>query len=74
VGRIRLALQEGGLETLLHVDTNGRAAQEEAWTKRKRSLRRLASARTRDSESALEAAVYLSGMESPPLERGAPHW
>jgi hypothetical protein len=74
VGRIRLALQDGGLETLLHIDTNGREAQAEAWSRRKRALRRIASARTRESESALQAATFLSGMESPPLVRGTPHW
>ncbi len=74
VGRIRLALREGGLDTLLHIDTNGKAAQQLAWKERKRLLRRMATAARRRQESEKLAALFLQGMESPPLERGAPHW
>jgi hypothetical protein len=74
VGRIRLALRPGGLEALLHVDTNGKAAQEAAWTRRKRGLRRLAGTRARTAAAALDAEPFLEGMESPPASRGAPHW
>jgi zinc dependent phospholipase C len=73
VGRIRLALAPGGLETLLHIDTNGKAAQHEAWTARKRTLGRLSSVR-RQQEAGAEAARFLAGMESPPLNGGKPHW
>jgi len=74
VGRIRLALRPEGLETLLHLDTNGKGAQEAAWQLRKRGLRRFASSSVRARESEEAAAPFLSGMESPPSERGAPHW
>ncbi len=74
VGRIRLALREGGLETLLHVDTNGKAAQTAAWKARKRTLRRLTTAGRRRHESEKQAALFLQGMESPPLASGTPLW
>ena len=74
VGRIRLALKPGGLETLLHIDTNGKEAQAAAWNGRKRALRRVASAARRHRESEQLATLFLHGMESPPLERGLPHW
>jgi hypothetical protein len=73
VGRIRLALEPGGLEQLLHIDTNGKAAQHGAWFARKQSLKRISSAR-RERESAASAALFLEGMESPPRELGTPHW
>jgi hypothetical protein len=73
VGRIRLALEPDGLETLLHIDTNGKAAQHGAWTARKQALKRIWSAR-RERESAANAAHFLVGMESPPAKRGEPHW
>jgi hypothetical protein len=73
VGRIRLALDPDGLETLLHIDTNGKAAQHGAWSARKQALRRISSAR-RERESAENAARFLNGMESPPAQRGEPHW
>jgi hypothetical protein len=74
VGRIRLALRPKGLETLLHIDTNGKAAQKAAWKTRKRALRRIASAERRQKESAALAGAFLQGMESPPSQSGAPHW
>lgn len=74
VGRIRLALRPKGLETLLHIDTNGKAAQKSAWKARKRALRRIASAERRSRESAELAGTFLQGMESPPRETGMPHW
>jgi hypothetical protein len=74
VGRVRLALRPGGLETLLHLDTNGKKAQEAAWTMRKKGLRRLASGRTRATEARQQAEAFLVGMESPPADGGQPHW
>jgi len=73
VGRIRLALEPDGLPQLLHLDTNGKLAQHEAWTGRKRALARISGAR-RVEESFQHAQRYLSGMESPPPGSGAPHW
>jgi len=73
VGRIRLALAPGGLDTLLHIDTNGKAAQQSAWQSRKKALSRL-SARRRETESAEAAREFLVGMESPPRNGGVPHW
>ncbi len=74
VGRIRLALREGGLETLLHIDTNGRSAQKRAWSTRKRSLRRFVRGERRSDESRALSQTFLTGMESPPLDQGSPHW
>ena len=73
VGRIRLAFEPEGLATLLHIDTNGKAAQAAAWGARKLALKRITRAR-RERESAAAAEPFLAGMESPPTERGAPHW
>ena len=73
VGRIRLALEPEGLATLLHIDTNGKAAQHGAWQARKQALKRISSAR-RERESAACAAPFLAGMESPPPAQGEPHW
>lgn len=74
VGRIRLALSPNGLDTLLHIDTNGKNAQQAAWKARMRVLRRFATATTRRSESEEAATVFLEGMESPPSDGGVPHW
>ena len=74
VGRIRIALRPGGLETLLHIDTNGKAAQAEAWQRRKRALRRLVGSARRERECAEHARGFLVGMESPPSQQGVPHW
>jgi len=73
VARIRLALECDGLETLLHVDTNGKQAQHGAWNARKQALKRISRVR-RERESAASAARFLSGMESPPAVRGEPLW
>jgi hypothetical protein len=73
VGRIRLALEPDGLTTLLHIDTNGKAAQNAAWGGRKRALTRITQAR-RERDSAACAEPFLVGMESPPSSGGAPHW
>jgi len=73
VGRIRLALEPEGLAMLLHIDTNDKAAQDEAWTGRKSALRSISSAR-RERASAANAEAFLGGMESPPKAGGAPHW
>jgi len=74
VGRIRIALRPGGLETLLHIDTNGKAAQAEAWQRRKRALRRWVSTARRERECAEHSQDFLVGMESPPTASGTPHW
>jgi len=74
VGRIRLALKEGGIEKLMHLDTNGKAAQRRAWEVRKRLLRRITSPARRRLESEEAAAAFLQGMESPPPGGGTPHW
>ncbi len=74
VGRIRLALREDGLATLLHIDTNGKAAQKAAWSGRKRLLRSVVSPARRRHESERFAAQFLLGMESPPVNGGVPHW
>jgi hypothetical protein len=73
VARIRLALEPEGLATLLHLDTNGKAAQAAAWAGRKRALSRL-TARRRERESTECAQAFLTGMESPPRNGGTPHW
>lgn len=73
VGRIRMALDPDGLAQLLHLDTNGKLAQHEAWTGRKRALARISGAR-RVEESFQHAQRFLSGMESPPPGGGTPHW
>lgn len=73
VGRIRLAFAPDGLEMLLHIDTNGKAAQKAAWDGRKRALARITRAR-RERESERNAEPFLVGMESPPPGQGAPHW
>ena len=73
VGRIRLALAPDGLAQLAHLDTNGKHAQHEAWTGRKRALTRLSTLR-REQDSFEHAQRYLTGMESPPPGGGLPHW
>jgi hypothetical protein len=73
VARIRLAFEPDGLATLLHLDTNGKHAQGQAWEARKRALGRLTRAR-RERDSAAAAAPFLAGMESPPVSAGDPHW
>ena len=75
VARVRLALSPGGVERLAHLDTNGKAAQREAWTARKRVLRQLRSPARRREASAEAAAPFLEGMETPPPTGEAlPHW
>ena len=74
VGRIRFALQGDALGPLLHIDTNGKQAQRTAWKARKRVLRRIASGARRRVSSEEHAAIFLEGMESPPIARGEPHW
>ncbi|MEO0650095.1 MAG: zinc dependent phospholipase C family protein [Planctomycetota bacterium] len=60
--RVLLALSDGGVEQLAHVDTNGKAAQAEARA-------------TSKSAAAEQAARFLEGMQSPPPNAGnAPHW
>lgn len=73
VGRIRLALAPDGLAQLAHLDTNGKHAQHEAWTGRKRALTRL-SAQRREQDSFEHAQRFLTGMQSPPPSGGEPHW
>lgn len=74
VGRIRLALSPDGLEPLLHIDTNGKVAQETAWRLRKGIMRRVASNETRQGAGRQAAEPFLKGMESPPSMGGTPHW
>jgi len=73
VARIRLALAPGGVETLAHIDTNGKDAQHRAWSGRKSALASLTTAR-RERESSSLAQTFLGGMESPPNGGGTPHW
>jgi len=73
VARVRLALG-GELESLLHIDTNGKDAQRAAWQGRKQRMRRFASSHKRALESERAARAFLVGMESPPPSAGAPHW
>ncbi|MBM3977564.1 MAG: zinc dependent phospholipase C family protein [Planctomycetes bacterium] len=75
VARIELALSPRGLAKLVHVDTNGKQAQQAALAARKGLLERLA-LRREERESLFEqrAAVFLEGMQSPPPTNGAPHW
>jgi len=75
VGRVRLALSgKAGLESLLHIDTNGKKAQKHAWDGRKRLLRRFTTSTKRREEAELFALDFLAGMESPPPDEGSPHW
>lgn len=75
VGRVRLALRRGGVAKLAHIDTNGKAAQRDAMTMRKRILNTWTSTPARQAESEEAAAVFLEGMESPPRRGDAkPHW
>ena len=73
VARIRLALSPEGLATLAHIDTNGKDAQQRAWSGRKSALASLTRTR-RERESAELAQSFLPGMESPPNGSGQPHW
>lgn len=75
VARVELALAPRGLSRLIHVDTNGKAAQRAALTARKGLLERLTLTREqRDQLFERRAAPFLEGMQSPPPTRGAPHW
>ncbi|MEW6074003.1 MAG: zinc dependent phospholipase C family protein, partial [Planctomycetota bacterium] len=77
VARMHLAMQPEGLEKLAHIDTNGKKAQGRAWRKRRRILRRFTGATGRRRESEEAAALFLEGMETPPIVPAggaAPHW
>lgn len=74
VARIRLALTPDGVRELQAIDTNGKDAQSRAWKGRMRILRRLTSSRERQRESEEFSALFLEGMESPPVSTGTPHW
>ena len=76
VARMRLALTPGGLEQLAHLDTNGKGAQARAWAMRKRVLRSFAGSQKRRMVSEQQAAVFLEGMQTPPVPTGeaVPHW
>jgi len=66
VDRVRLALHERGLRTLLHVDTTGKAAQKAAAQMRSRLVRELPAGPERDGRAEELAAPFLEGMQSPP--------
>lgn len=66
VERIVLALSDGGIERIAHVDANGKAAQKAAVSVRTSLLHRMSPRRMGDDESAKLAAPFLIGMESPP--------
>jgi hypothetical protein len=67
VERIVLALSEGGIDRIAHVDANGHAAQKTALTLQKRWLPRLVTpGRVDTPESAALAGRFLEGMHSPP--------
>ncbi|MFN0242946.1 MAG: zinc dependent phospholipase C family protein [Planctomycetota bacterium] len=66
VERIRLALHPKGLRRLVCVDANGKAAQQRAMKMRTNVLQRFAPGHARSVESAEDAVVFLTGMESPP--------
>lgn len=66
VERIRLALHPKGLRRLVCVDANGKDAQKRAMKMRTNVLQRFAPGHARSVESAEDAVVFLTGMESPP--------
>jgi hypothetical protein len=73
--RARLALSRGGLAKLEHIDTNGKAAQKEAMRQRRRLVRQYPAGPARHHAGEAAAAVFLEGMQSPPLKNGeAAHW
>jgi hypothetical protein len=76
VDRVRLALHERGLASLLHLDTTGKAAQKEAARRRRILVQRHPPGATRDAHALELAGPFLAGMQSPPPEhRGrAPLW
>jgi hypothetical protein len=76
VGRIRLALHPRGLTKLIHIDTNGKAAQREAMRLRRRLVTRYPAGERRRIAAEEAALPFLEGMQSPPgghRER-TPHW
>ena len=74
VERVRMALHPRRLPGLVHIDTNGKAAQRTAMTLRKKIATPHPPGTARRTEAEAEARVYLTGMESPPPERGDAHW
>ncbi|MCC7012220.1 MAG: zinc dependent phospholipase C family protein [Planctomycetes bacterium] len=70
VERIVLALGDGGIERIAHVDANGKQAQKAAVSVRTKLLQRFVAPRSLNGdESARLAAPFLGGMESPPPRR-----
>ncbi|MDP6839759.1 MAG: zinc dependent phospholipase C family protein, partial [Planctomycetota bacterium] len=74
--RIRLALRPRGLKKLLHIDTNGKAAQAKAMELRRRLVTRYPAGKRRNEAAAKAALPFLEGMQSPPIDhrRSSPHW
>jgi hypothetical protein len=73
--RVLLALSEGGVARLAHVDTNGAAAQQAALRERREGVRAKPRGPERSDEHLRRAESFLVGMESPPPSEGAtPHW
>lgn len=76
VDRVRLSMHPRGFRRLLHLDTNGKAAQKEAARLRKRLVQEHPAGAARDAHAEQLAAPFLEGMQSPPPDHksGSPHW
>jgi hypothetical protein len=66
VDRVRLALHPRGFREIQSVDPNGKQAQRDALSLRKRIIHRLAPGRLNLRESEALASPFLLGMQSPP--------
>ncbi|MBI5431737.1 MAG: zinc dependent phospholipase C family protein [Planctomycetes bacterium] len=66
VERVALALRRDGRAKLVHVDTNGKQAQELALTLRNAIVERFAAGEAREAALEKAASVFLEGMQSPP--------
>ncbi len=74
VGRIRTALHKRGLPKLVHLDTNGKAAQREAAQLRRKLILEYPNSNARREESEAASRRFLTEMKSPPSSSGDPHW
>ncbi|HJO26678.1 MAG: hypothetical protein CMK00_08950 [Planctomycetes bacterium] len=76
IDRIRLALRPRGLKKLLHIDTNGKAAQAKAMDLRQRLITRYPVGARRNAAAVEAALPFLAGMQSPPggHRQRTPHW